>query len=79
MEKEHKLIQFMVDNTGIDLGAKADEESLQDINIQTLLSLFLKQKSSQPEQKENQSINPGIVKASVATQRLKEEKQEAFA
>jgi molecular chaperone GrpE (heat shock protein) len=53
MEKEHKLIQFMVDNTGIDLGAKADEESLQDINIQTLLSLFLKQKSSQPEQKEN--------------------------
>jgi len=28
MEKEHKLIQFMVDNTGLDLGAKIDEESL---------------------------------------------------
>ena len=26
MEKEHKLIQFMIDNTGMDLGAKADEE-----------------------------------------------------
>lgn len=28
MEKEHKLIQFMIDNTGVDLGAKVDEESL---------------------------------------------------
>ena len=74
MEKEHKLIQFMVDNTGLDLGAKVDEESLQDINIQNLLSLFLKQKLPAAEQRDNVSINPGIVKASVATQRLKEEK-----
>ena len=74
MEKEHKLIQFMVDNTGLDLGAKVDEESLQDINIQNLLSLFLKQKLPSTEQRDNVSINPGIVKASVATQRLKEEK-----
>lgn len=32
----------MVDNTGIDLGAKAEEESLEDINILSLLALFLK-------------------------------------
>jgi hypothetical protein len=34
----------------------------------------LKQKLPASEQKDNVSINPGIVKASVATQRLKEEK-----
>lgn len=81
MEKEHKLIQFMIDNTGMDLSAKAEEESLQDINILSLLSLFIKQKTSDGSGvlgKDYQSINPGIVKASVATQRLKEEKQEAF-
>ena len=44
------------------------------------MELFLKHKP-QPQEpaKDGHSINPGIVKAGVATQRLKEEKQEAFA
>ena len=35
----------MVDNTGFDIGAKAEEESIKDINILSFLSLFLKQKN----------------------------------
>jgi hypothetical protein len=79
MDKEHKLIQFMLDNLGDDLNGKTDGESLQDLNILGLMHLFLKHKpQGQEPPKDSHSINPGIVKAGVATQRIKEEKHEAF-
>lgn len=70
----------MVDNTGVDLGAKAEEESLEDINILSLLALFLKQKKSgqQVEQKDNTHINPGLAKVMAATQKIAETKKEAY-
>lgn len=68
----------MLDNLGDEL--KAEGDSLHDISILNLMQLFLKHKPQTQElPKDSHSINPGIVKAGVATQRLKEEKHEAFA
>ena len=47
MDKEHKLIQFMIDNSGLDLSAKPEEDQPEEMTIQSLLTLFLKQKTSQ--------------------------------
>jgi 6-pyruvoyl-tetrahydropterin synthase len=71
MDKEHKLIQFMLDNSD-------NSDHPEDITIENLLTMFLKQKASAvPEQ--SHPINPNITKAQTAKERIKEEKHEAFA